>query len=313
MAGLYFPHDYTAAKDSKIIALRMAFGWEGYGVFWALIEMLASDSSHTLPTDYNSLAWELRFDAGKLKRLICDFGLFSLTEDGSGFYSERMSQQLQDIDELRQKRSKAGKASAAKRQRLSEQLATNVEQTEQKNGNVEDDSNTCSTHVKVLFNKENKRKENKSLNNTFDKSKDIISSERKNSEVEKLENPAVQEEFALVAEEVPVKPVEEKTEFQIPLLDGSTYFVPKADLQLYKDSFPAVNVEQELRNMRVWSDANPANRKKQKGVKRFISRWLTLKQNNSGDWRTFNAPKQNQPLPMSKQQCKPPTIDDCPF
>ena len=174
MAGLYFPHDYTAAKDSKIIALRMAFGWEGYGVFWALIEMLASDSSHTLPTDYNSLAWELRFDAGKLKKLICDFGLFTLTEDGSGFYSERMSQQLQDIDELRQKRSKAGKASSAKRQKLLEQKPTNVEQIEPKSADVKDNSNTCSTRVAVLFNKENKRKENKSLNNTLNSFKGRI-------------------------------------------------------------------------------------------------------------------------------------------
>lgn len=107
MAGLYFPHDFTAAKDSKIISLRMALGWEGYGVFWALIEMLASEASHILPTDYNALAWELRYDAGKLKKLVCDFGLFTLTKDGSGFYSERMSQQLQEVDELREKRRSA--------------------------------------------------------------------------------------------------------------------------------------------------------------------------------------------------------------
>lgn len=309
MAGLYFPHDYTAAKDSKIIALRKAFGWEGYGVFWALIEMLASDSSHILPTDYNSLAWELRFDAGKLKKLVCDFGLFTLTEDGSGFYSERMSQQLQDIDDLRQKRSKAGKASAAKRQRLIEQKITN---NEQKEADSNDNSNTCSTHVEVLFNKENKIKENINLNNTFDKSKDIVSSEQK---ICSTTAASQNEEKDLFGNKVPkeTKPEVRLTEFKIILNDGSYYTVIADELENWQKLYPAVDVPQELRNMQGWSDANPRKRKTKTGIKRFINKWLADEQNKGGSGRFQVPPKRFEPLPTSKRPIGKPSADDCPF
>ena len=110
MAGLYFPHDFTASGDSKIVKLRRALGWEGYGIYWALIEKLASESSHVLATDYDDLGYDLRCDAGKLKRVVCDFGLFILAEDSSSFYSERLTEQLKKLDTNREKRRNAANA-----------------------------------------------------------------------------------------------------------------------------------------------------------------------------------------------------------
>lgn len=107
MASLYFPHDFTASRDSKIIELRKETGWEGYGLYWALLEMLGSDSDHELPTKYNHLAWELRTDSGLLKKVVEDFGLFTLADDGSSFYSERLSRQLEEMDVIRKKRQDA--------------------------------------------------------------------------------------------------------------------------------------------------------------------------------------------------------------
>src|SRR4051812_45989014 len=40
----YFRHDYNSRNDAKILELRAEFGYEGYGVYWALIETLAEDS-----------------------------------------------------------------------------------------------------------------------------------------------------------------------------------------------------------------------------------------------------------------------------
>ena len=35
----YFPHDSNARNDIKLIKLRSKYGYEGYGVYFALIEL----------------------------------------------------------------------------------------------------------------------------------------------------------------------------------------------------------------------------------------------------------------------------------
>ena len=64
----------------------------------------------------------------------------------------------------------------------------------------------------------------------------------------------------------------------IPLQDGSEYFVKRKELEEWKKAFPAVDVEQELRELRAWCLANPTLRKTPRGVKRFINTWLSKEQ-----------------------------------
>ena len=64
----------------------------------------------------------------------------------------------------------------------------------------------------------------------------------------------------------------------IPLQDGSEYQVKRKELDEWKKAFPAVDVEQELREMRAWCLANPTLRKTPRGVKRFINTWLSKEQ-----------------------------------
>lgn len=40
MANNWFPHDSTAHNDQRILALRMKHGWEGYGLYWAILESM---------------------------------------------------------------------------------------------------------------------------------------------------------------------------------------------------------------------------------------------------------------------------------
>jgi hypothetical protein len=35
----YFPHDANARSDEKIVQLRIRLGWEGYGLYWAFLEI----------------------------------------------------------------------------------------------------------------------------------------------------------------------------------------------------------------------------------------------------------------------------------
>ena len=64
----------------------------------------------------------------------------------------------------------------------------------------------------------------------------------------------------------------------IPLIDGTEFFVEKEDIAEWKQAYPAVDVEQELREMRAWCQANPKLRKTKNGVRRFIVSWRARQQ-----------------------------------
>lgn len=66
----------------------------------------------------------------------------------------------------------------------------------------------------------------------------------------------------------------------LPLNDKSEYPVLNVDVVEWVKLYPAVDVRQQLRNMRGWLLATPAKRKTASGVKRFINNWLSKAQNN---------------------------------
>lgn len=111
----YFPHDSDARSDDKIIALRIKHRWEGYGLYWALIEKLRDSKDYTLKADYNVLAFDLRADASVLKSVINDFGLFAFTGNGECFYSESLSARMKPLDDKKAKLSDAGRRGNNKR------------------------------------------------------------------------------------------------------------------------------------------------------------------------------------------------------
>jgi hypothetical protein len=69
---------------------------------------------------------------------------------------------------------------------------------------------------------------------------------------------------------------------QMTLNDGTDYQIPDKDITMWIELYPAVNVEQELRGMIGWLDANPKKRKTRKGIKRFINSWLSRAQDSGG-------------------------------
>ena len=75
-------------------------------------------------------------------------------------------------------------------------------------------------------------------------------------------------------------PKKTPSSFSIILNDGSFYNVSQEDIDEYKRLYPNVNVEQSLRNMAGWSNANTTRRKTIRGVKRFISAWLMREQDS---------------------------------
>lgn len=73
----------------------------------------------------------------------------------------------------------------------------------------------------------------------------------------------------------------------IPLNDNTEFPVELTSVAEFRATYPAVNVEQELREMRTWSITNAKNRKTKTGVMAFINRWLAKEQDK--------APRQGSP------------------
>jgi hypothetical protein len=133
----YFSHDYNARNDIKIKKLIAKHNYNGYGLFWAIIEDLYNNAN-ALPLDYECIAFDLRADIEILKSIINDFDLFVI-KDGS-FGSLSVERRL----EQRNNKSLKARQSANKRW-----------------NNTKDDANALQTHYDSNAIKERKGKENK--------------------------------------------------------------------------------------------------------------------------------------------------------
>ena len=109
MKKTYFNHDSSARFDIRVIKLRAKLSYEGYGVFWALLELLFTEENKLCIDDYDTLAFGLQCDPAILKQVIEDFDLF-IIEDGC-FYSRRLNNQIEEINS----KSIKAKESASKR------------------------------------------------------------------------------------------------------------------------------------------------------------------------------------------------------
>ncbi len=119
--AFYFSHDSNARHDPKIIVLRSHYGYEGYGWYWAIIEMLrdAQDYKFSLKNKYflSSLAIDLSIDKEKLDKFLSDcineFDLFKT--DGEFVWSESLLERMEKREATKQRRSEAGKKGATER------------------------------------------------------------------------------------------------------------------------------------------------------------------------------------------------------
>nr|DAP56874.1 MAG TPA: hypothetical protein [Caudoviricetes sp.] len=65
------------------------------------------------------------------------------------------------------------------------------------------------------------------------------------------------------------------------LNDGTEFEVTENDVITYQQLYPAVDVRQELRNIKAWCLSNPTKRKTRSGAKRFFNAWLSREQNGA--------------------------------
>jgi hypothetical protein len=104
--AFYFSHDYNARNDEKIRKLLFKHGFEGYGIYWALIENLYNNDNE-LQTDYDCIAYELRTHSELIMSIINDFDLFEII--GETFHSNSVERRLNERYEKSMKARKSAK------------------------------------------------------------------------------------------------------------------------------------------------------------------------------------------------------------
>ena len=111
----WFKHDYDAADDDKTMLLIEQLGLEGYGIYWILIEKLRGRDGYKMPFSViPSLARRYMTTPEKMKTVIMQYGLFEYDEEGF-FYSVSLIERMNALDELKNKRSIAGRIGNEKR------------------------------------------------------------------------------------------------------------------------------------------------------------------------------------------------------
>lgn len=81
---------------------------------------------------------------------------------------------------------------------------------------------------------------------------------------------------------------------QFPLKDKTCFEITSEYHDQLKEFFPSLNIDPELKKMAAWLDSNPAKRKTQKGIKKFITSWLSKAADKIIDNNTTGHKDSNQ-------------------
>ena len=113
----YFSHDANARQDEKILMLRAEHGWEGYGIFWALVEMMFESSDTKLHHNkIRGIAVSYNIDITLLQSVINTCVTEELfVSDSVVFWSETLKRRKEKYRDIKAKKSEAGKIGMAKR------------------------------------------------------------------------------------------------------------------------------------------------------------------------------------------------------
>lgn len=113
----FFSHDCNARNDERILMLRADHGMEGYGIYWALIEMMFETSETCLSHDkIKGIAVSYSIPISKLQDTIdtcIKEGLF--ISDGNVFWSESLIRRKEKYHSMIKRKSEGGKKAMEKR------------------------------------------------------------------------------------------------------------------------------------------------------------------------------------------------------
>jgi hypothetical protein len=117
--SFWFSHDSNARHDPKICSMRLQYGTEGYGLYWAIVEMLRSEADCRLDMNkctWNAIAMQMQCKPDFVKQFVedCIAEHFLFIEEDGMFYSHSLIKRLEKGKDISKKRKEAAEARWAK-------------------------------------------------------------------------------------------------------------------------------------------------------------------------------------------------------
>lgn len=162
----YFPHDFNARNDAKLVELRMNMGNRGIGIYWSIVEMLYEEGGRMELSKLKAVAFAINEELTNVQQVVQQYDLFEYDEQF--FWSNAVFSRLKYIKKISDARAKAGKASGKARREKA--LQTIDSKGDTKRTNVQQELNKCSTNAEQKDEQKRtikikiKEKENKSNN-----------------------------------------------------------------------------------------------------------------------------------------------------
>lgn len=254
----YFPHDVYAASDEKIETLVMLYGAKGYAFYFMHLEYI-----------YRKDSLSFQVSDAETRQIICN-KLQILPEEYEKILQTALKYGCFDkehYDETGELTSNGVKKRAEpvfeKRQKMAERYG------DRKRGKI----SAAETQKKPDKVKESKEKERKELEDT---------SLRSVSSCPELPQAASEPESAEPRPEPEILDQPEPAIMTFPLAKkGETFPVTQSDIDEWGESFPGIDLLQELRHCLQWSRDNPTRRKTRAGIRRHITSWLAKAQDRA--------------------------------
>lgn len=81
----------------------------------------------------------------------------------------------------------------------------------------------------------------------------------------------------------------EQVVITLPLTGKDEHPITQKQIDQFVELYPAVDIMQELRNMKGWLISNPERRKTKRGILRFVTNWLSRAQNNGSRGKSIQG------------------------
>ena len=254
-------HDINAHEDIKIRKLKRMHGMQAYGVYWELVELMYSKGG-TLPGD--SILDEVMLmgieedDARDMCVTFLELGLFRTEEADNHTYvwtSERVEEEFSAANSRRE----------------------NMRALSAKRWGMRTASDTHPTRMRRASDTQSEtREERRDYNSSSPLQEESIKNNCNNNSTSPT--PIVCSELLFQGTPSPPSAV-----IFLTLNGGKKFAVTQDMVDKYAETFPAVDIMQELRKMNLWCDdpKNVSRRKTERGIQTFIRNWLSSEQDKA--------------------------------
>lgn len=180
----FFTHDVDAHEDVKIKKLIKTFGYEGYGIFWHLIEVMRNTDNYRIAYDIDDIEILLYHTNVNLE----DFIKFCLKVkllilENNFLFSDSLNKRMEIYEEIRENKSKAGKLGNMVRWGKKDGEKNIAEQSQcDKKISQSDEKSSQTIAIKEKIIKENKIKDNISSSIPSDRPNEFVEPEEEEIE-----------------------------------------------------------------------------------------------------------------------------------